>query len=67
MIVLERLNGHPVLLNCDLIESVEEADGATVVTLTTGNAVVVSNGLDEIREKVIEFKRRVHTSGATSA
>ncbi|HEX3458193.1 MAG TPA: flagellar FlbD family protein [Candidatus Baltobacteraceae bacterium] len=67
MIVLERLNGHPVMLNCDLIESVEESNGATVVTLTTGNAVVVSNGLDEIREKVVEFKRRIHASGATGA
>lgn len=67
MIVLARLNGHPVMLNCDLIESVEEENGATVVTLTTGNAVVVANGLDEIREKVVAFKRRIHGSGATGA
>ena len=40
MITLTRLNGHPVLLNCDLIETVEE-NGETVITLTTGNAVVV--------------------------
>jgi uncharacterized protein YlzI (FlbEa/FlbD family) len=59
---MERLGGHPVLLNCDLIELVEEEDGATVVTLTTGNTVVVSNGLDEIREKVVAFKRRIHAA-----
>ncbi len=67
MIVLTRLNGQPVMLNCDLIESVEEENDATVVTLTTGNAVVVSNGLEEIREKVVAFKRRIHASGATGA
>ena len=65
MIVLTRLNGQPVMLNCDLIESVERESDATVVTLTTGNAVVVSDGLDEIRERVVAFKRRIHApSGA---
>jgi flagellar protein FlbD len=58
VIVLTRLNGQPVMLNCDLIESVER-NGESVVTLTTGNAVVVREPLDEIERRVIEFKRRV--------
>jgi flagellar protein FlbD len=60
VIVLTRLNGHPVMLNCDLIESVETDNDATVVTLTTGNTVVVRNPLEEIREKTIAFKRQIH-------
>ena len=59
MITLTRLNGQPVLLNCDLIETVEQ-NGETVITLTTGNAVVVRDTLDEIEGKVLAFKRRVY-------
>jgi flagellar protein FlbD len=58
MITLTRLNGHPVLLNCDLIETVEE-NGETVITLTTGNAVVVRDGMEEIEQKVVAFKRKI--------
>ena len=58
MITLTRLNGQPVMLNCDLIESVE-ANGETVITLTTGNAVVVRDRLEEIEQKVVAFKRKI--------
>ncbi len=58
MIVLTRLNGQPVMLNCDLIESVER-NGETIITLTTGNVVVVCEALDEIEQKVVAFKRRL--------
>ncbi|HTA55075.1 MAG TPA: flagellar FlbD family protein [Candidatus Acidoferrales bacterium] len=58
MITLTRLNGHPVLLNCDLIETVE-GNGETVITLTTGNAVVVRDGMEEIEQKVVAFKRKI--------
>jgi flagellar protein FlbD len=61
MIALTRLNGQPVMLNCDLIESIEE-DEATIVTLTTGNAIVVLERMPEIEEKVVAFKRKI--SGA---
>jgi len=59
VITLTRLNGQPVLLNCDLIESVE-GDADTIVTLTTGNTLVVREPLAEIERKVVEFKRRVY-------
>jgi flagellar protein FlbD len=58
VITLTRLNGQPVMLNCDLIESVER-NGDTVITLTTGNAVVVLDSLDEIEAKVVAFKRKL--------
>ncbi len=59
MIALTRLNGQTVLVNCDLIESVE-SNGETVVTLTTGNALVVRERLDEIERKVVAFKRSIY-------
>ena len=43
----------------DLIESLE-ATPDTVVTLTSGNKLLVRDSMDEVREKIIEFKRRVH-------
>ncbi|MGB8908162.1 MAG: flagellar FlbD family protein [Candidatus Cybelea sp.] len=66
MIALTRPNGQPVMLNCDLIESVE-IDGPstelrtveTIVTLTTGNVVVVRESLEEIERKVVAFKRAI--------
>ncbi|MFZ1017756.1 MAG: flagellar FlbD family protein [Candidatus Cybelea sp.] len=59
MITLTRENGQPVLLNCDLIETVEE-NGRSVITLTTGNAVVVRERLHEIEAKVVEFKQKIY-------
>ena len=40
MIALTRLNGHPVMVNSDLIEQIEETPD-TVVTLTSGNRLIV--------------------------
>jgi flagellar protein FlbD len=59
MITLTRANGQPVMLNCDLIESIEE-QGESVITLTTGNAVVVREPLAEIEAKVVAFKRKIY-------
>ncbi len=46
------------MLNCDLIESVEQ-NGETIIMLTTGNAVVVREPLDQIEQKVVAFKRKI--------
>jgi flagellar protein FlbD len=59
MITLTRVNGQPVMLNSDLIESIEE-NGHTVITLTTGNAVVVSERLPEIEARIVAFKRKIY-------
>jgi flagellar protein FlbD len=59
VIALTRLNGQPVMLNCDLIEAIER-DGDTVITLTTGNIVVVREELDEIERRVVAFKRKLN-------
>lgn len=46
------------MLNCDLIESVEQ-NGETIITLTTGNVVVVREPLEAIEQKVVAFKRKI--------
>lgn len=55
MIKVKRLNGKEFVVNSDLIEFVEETPD-TVISLTTGKKVVVQESVDEVIEKVIEFK-----------
>lgn len=59
MIQLTRLNGHPVMVNSDLIEQVEETPD-TVVTLTSGNRIIVRDRMADIQQKIVEFKRRIY-------
>ena len=47
------------MVNPDLIESLE-ATPDTVVTLTSGNKLIVRDSMDEVRERIVEFKRRIY-------
>jgi uncharacterized protein YlzI (FlbEa/FlbD family) len=58
MITLTRVNGQAVMLNSDLIEFIEEAEH-TVVTLTTGSAIVVCERMPEIEARIVAFRRKV--------
>lgn len=59
MINVTRLNGKVLVLNADLIETMEETPD-TVITLTGGNKYVVSERTEVLIERVAEFKRRSH-------
>ena len=58
MIKLTRLNREALALNSDLIEYVE-ATPDTVITLTTGGKIRVTETVDEVIARVIEFQRAV--------
>jgi flagellar protein FlbD len=60
MIALRRLNNEPIMVNPDLIETLE-ATPDTVVTLTNGNKLLVRDSMDEVREKIVEFKRQIYS------
>ena len=47
------------MVNSDLIEQIEETPD-TVVTLTSGNRLVVRDRMLEVQQKIIDFKRRIH-------
>ena len=66
MIALTRLNGHPIMLNCDLIESLEETPD-TVVTLVSGNKLVVRDAMRDVQQKIIDFKRKIYGPGEPGA
>ena len=58
MIKLTRLNNTLIVVNSDLIEFVETTPD-TIITLTTGKKVIVRESVDEVIDKVIEYKKRV--------
>jgi len=62
MISLIRLNGQPLMVNCDLIESIE-ATPDTVVTLTSGNKLIVRDSMEQLQAKIVEFKRKIYGPG----
>jgi flagellar protein FlbD len=57
MISITRLNHTRLMLNSDLIEHIE-ATPDTVITLTTGEKLMVLEDPDELVERVVEFRRR---------
>lgn len=58
MIRLTRINRVPLVLNSDLIEHVEVTPD-TVITLTTGQKLVVMESADDVIRKVVEFRRLI--------
>jgi len=64
MIQLTRLNNKPLAVNCDLIKFVEQAPD-TLVTLITGEKIVVRESAQEVLARIIEFRRTV-LQGLTS-
>ena len=58
MIELSRLNGERMIVNCDLIRYAE-ASPDTVITLITGDKIVVSETPEQLIERVIAFRSRL--------
>lgn len=57
MIKVTRLNDSELVINADLIEFVE-AIPETIIALTTGKKIMIRETVDEVIERVAEFKRR---------
>lgn len=58
MIQLTRLNGHPLVINSDLIKLIENAPD-TVISLVNGEKIVVRETVEQILERIVQFRRRV--------
>jgi len=58
MIQLTRLNNHPLVINSDLIKSIESAPD-TVLTLVTGEKIIVLESVENVLEGIVEFRRRI--------
>jgi len=63
MIRVTRLNHTPVVLNSDLIQELE-ATPDTVITLTTGQKIMVLESTEEIIERVVSFRQQIVAAGS---
>ncbi|MGI6175472.1 MAG: flagellar FlbD family protein [Christensenellales bacterium] len=61
MIKVNRINNEPFLVNCDLIEYVDEIPH-TVIYMMSGRKLVVAETPDEIRRLAIEYKKKIFTA-----
>jgi flagellar protein FlbD len=64
MIRLHKLNGVDVVINAELIESVEVHGAETMLTMVTGNKLVVKESIPELVEKTMEYKKKVFVGAA---
>jgi flagellar protein FlbD len=66
MIRLTRLNHVPLVLNADLIEHIEVTPD-TVITLITGQKMMVLESANEVVRRVIDFRRCISNPGLDPA
>lgn len=56
MIRLTRLNGTELVINAEMVEFVE-AIPDTIVTLISGKKIMVSESVEQLVERIIEYKK----------
>ncbi len=61
MITVHRLNGTEITVNSDLIEIIE-ATPDTTITFTTGKILIVTDSIDDIKSRIIEYKRKLYVN-----
>jgi flagellar protein FlbD len=66
MIGLTRLNGHPLVVNAELIETVESTPD-TVVSLISGKKLVVRESPDDVIERVVRYRQKAGAAAALAA
>lgn len=58
MVHLTRLNSQRITVNSDLIKFVE-SNPDTVITLLSGEKILVQESADEVLARVVEFRRAI--------
>ena len=58
MIVVKKINGQEIVVNCELIETIEFTSHA-VLSLTTGEKLVIDETREDLLKKIIEYKRAI--------
>jgi flagellar protein FlbD len=59
MIWLTRTDHHPFALNCDLVEFIGSTPD-TVITMTTGQKVRVSETADEVVSRIMAYRKSLN-------
>ena len=63
MIVVKKINQQEIIVNCDQIEWIEFTPHA-VMSLASGEKIIVDETPGEIIRKVTEYKRTIHARRA---
>ena len=63
MITVKKINKKEMGVNCELIKMIEGEHADTVISLTTGEKLVVADRPHEIVSKVIDYRRTINSSG----
>lgn len=64
MIQLTRLNNSRVTINSDLIKFVEQSPD-TVITLLSGEKILVQEPVEQVVERVVDFRRALLSAVVT--
>ena len=58
MIKLTRFDNTSFIINCELIETIDETPD-TVISTTSGKKYLVKETIEEIMEKVVQYKSKI--------
>lgn len=61
MIYVTKINNNEVLLNSDLIETIEETPN-TVITMTNGKKLIVQESAKQVYEKILDFRSKIYSN-----
>jgi flagellar protein FlbD len=60
MIVLTRINDRKLVVNAELIKTIEETPDTTL-TLVNGERLLVKESMDEVVRRAVDYARQVRT------
>lgn len=66
MIAVTRLNNQALVINAELIKYVESTPD-TLISLTSGDKIMVRESVDEVVGRAIEYGRRIRCFSADAA
>jgi flagellar protein FlbD len=58
MVKVTKINGAPLVINAELVETIEFTPD-TIVTLTTGKKVILKDSVDDLIQRIVEYRRTV--------
>jgi flagellar protein FlbD len=62
VITVRKINNKELVVNCELIKTIE-GESDTVISLVTGEKLVVADRPHEIVRKVIEYRKSINSAG----
>ena len=60
MIKVTRLNDATLIINVDMIQSLQ-AIPETVITFTNNNKIMVKEPLEEVSQKIVDYQRTINS------